>query len=669
MPPPPERSTNQQRGEPHHQRALAALARRGRLRALTLAAGMDFTSNDYLGLAASPELAQAAIDAISRGVPLGAGGSRLLRGNHAEHEALEREAASFFGAQTALYFGSGFAANATLIATLPARGDLIVHDELIHASAWEGMALTKAETASARHNDCQAFEDAIVAWRARGGTGQVWIAIESLYSMDGDQAPLAGLAQIAARHDAMLLIDEAHATGVLGQGGQGLGASLEGSDRVVALHTCGKALGAVGALITAPASIRDFLINRSRAFVYATAPSPVMAAVVRRSLELVRDEPQRRTALAARVAFAGQLFEQTCGVRPSGSQILPVIVGSDTRAVAIAQAMQRAGYDIRAIRPPTVPEGTARLRITVTLNADEASLAAMFATLDEALKNWPRTENLSGAGLLQDDVSKRAHLPDADEQRSQDIGAPISPALPSSWRRPGPTPTASDAPTRFVVTGTGTGVGKTVFAAALTAALDGDYWKPIQSGLDGPTDTQTARELSGLPAERFHAEAYRLRTPVSPHTAAEIDGVSIDPCSIIPPATTRPLVIEGAGGLMVPITPRFLMIDLFQRWNLPVILVASTGLGTINHTLLSIEALRARDIPILGVAFIGAANADNESYICIRYGVRWLGRLPHLPKLDSETLAQAFDMGFPDDTIPGLAGKQSPKLEGWRAPS
>ena len=371
---------------PAHIRALDALARRGRLRALAPRTGIDFTSNDYLALAASPALAEAARDALARGVPLGAGGSRLLRGNHGEHDALEHEAASFFGSEAALYFGGGFSANAALIATLPARGDLIVHDALIHASAWDGMALTKAETVSAAHNDTQAFADAIRVWRASGSTGRLWIAVESLYSMDGDQAPLADLMALANRHDAMLLIDEAHATGVLGEAGRGLGAAFEGRENVIALHTCGKALGASGALITSSASIRDFLINRARAFVYATAPSPVMAAVVRRALAVVRDEPGRREDLARHVDFASAELVRTCGLQASGSHIMPVVIGSDARAVAVASAMQRHGYDIRAIRPPTVPEGTARLRITLTLNTDAPTVTAMLETLATELR-------------------------------------------------------------------------------------------------------------------------------------------------------------------------------------------------------------------------------------------------------------------------------------------
>ncbi|MFZ1110398.1 MAG: 8-amino-7-oxononanoate synthase [Rhodomicrobium sp.] len=361
--------------------ALAGLAGRGRLRALALPAGRDFTSNDYLGLADSPALKEAVRAALDRGVAAGAGGSRLLRGNDPEHEALEAEAAAFFGAEAALYFSSGFSANYALFAALPQRGDLVVHDALIHASAHDGMRAGRAEVAEAAHNDANAVEDVIRAWRAGGGKGRAWIAVESLYSMDGDRAPLEDLAAVAGRHDAVLLIDEAHATGVFGPDGRGLGAWLEGRANAVSLHTCGKALGSAGALLCLPKVMRDFMVNYSRPFIFSTAPSPLMAAAVRAALVLCKEQPERRERLLGLIAFANAAIEARCGVAPSGSQIVPVIVGADTRATALAAAMRGYGYDIRAIRPPTVPEGTARLRIALTLKTGEELAGEMIEAL------------------------------------------------------------------------------------------------------------------------------------------------------------------------------------------------------------------------------------------------------------------------------------------------
>ncbi len=372
-----------------HERALKALERRGRLRELSPRSGIDFSSNDYLGLANSPQLTEAVAAALQRGVAVGAGGSRLLRGNDPEHEALEDEARSFFGAESCLYFGGGFVANYALFSTLPARSDLVVHDALIHASVIDGMRAGKATIAAARHNAPQSFDDAIVRWRATGGTGRPWIAVESLYSMDGDCAPLADLIAVTRRHDGILVVDEAHATGVLGPGGRGLSHALEGAADVISLHTCGKALGASGALLLAPRVIRDYLVNRARPFIYATAPSPLMAAAVRAALDLVHRTPERRERLANLVAYTGRELERLCGIAPSGSHIQPVILGSDEKAISVAKALVAAGFDVRAVRPPTVPEGTARLRISLTLNAGEEATSRLLDTLAAILRKVP----------------------------------------------------------------------------------------------------------------------------------------------------------------------------------------------------------------------------------------------------------------------------------------
>jgi len=197
----------------------------------------------------------------------------------------------------------------------------------------------------------------------------------------------------------------------------------------------------------------------------------------------------------------------------------------------------------------------------------------------------------------------------------------------------------------IVVTGTDTDVGKTVFAAALTVALGAHYWKPVQAGLEDGSDAGTVERL-GVPAARVLPEAYRLTTPCSPHRAAEIDGVAIDPDALIPPMVDGPLVIEGAGGVLVPVTRSTTYADVFARWALPTVLVARTVLGTINHSLLSLEALRSRGVPVLGIAFVGEANPDTERTIAEMGTVKHLGRLPRLPQLDAATLAAAFAAGF-----------------------
>lgn len=364
-----------------YQATLNGLERRNRLRVLVPRTGLDFASNDYLGLASSQRMRDRVATAVAEGIPIGAGASRLLRGNCPEHETLEAAAAAFFHAERALFFGGGYMANFAVLTTLPQKGDLVLLDALVHASAHEGARSGRARVVEVPHNDVKAMEDAIRGWRTGGGGGRPWIVVESLYSMDGDRAPLGELAELADRCDAFLFVDEAHATGVYGADGRGLAAGFEGRDNIVVLHTCGKALGGFGALVTAPGQLADYLVNRCRPFIYATAPPPLMAVAALEALAILKDEPERREALTDLVALAGQELATRCNLSPSGSQILPVVIGDNGRTSALAAALQARGFDIRAVRPPTVPEGTARLRISITLNVDRAAVSAMADAL------------------------------------------------------------------------------------------------------------------------------------------------------------------------------------------------------------------------------------------------------------------------------------------------
>ena len=359
-----------------HATALSLRAARGRGRGLTPASGLDFASNDYLGLAGSALMAEAARAALARGVPVGAGGSRLLRGNHPEHEALEAEAAAFFGAEAALLMGGGFQANQAIFSALPMRGDLVVHDALIHASAHEGMRLGRAEVRSFGHNDAGDAARVIAGWRAAGGAGRVWIAVESVYSMQGDLAPLPALADLARREDAVLVVDEAHATGVFGARGRGLAQGL--ACPLVTLHTGGKALGVAGGIICGPRVLIQTLLNRARVLIYATAPPPLVAALLRAALRALEATDLVAEA-QARLAFA-RAQAAPLGIAVH-SQIVPVILGEDRLALARAAQLQARGFDLRAIRPPTVPRGTARLRISITGNVDADAIRALFAAL------------------------------------------------------------------------------------------------------------------------------------------------------------------------------------------------------------------------------------------------------------------------------------------------
>ncbi len=359
-------------------------------RTLRSASGLDFTSNDYLGFAAHPALREAAKKALDEFGIVGAGGSRLLRGHHPLHDALETRAADFFACEKTLYFGSGYLANLALFSTLCGRRDAVVFDETIHASMKEGIHTSSAERYRAKHNDISSFEENLK--KAREANHQsIWIAVESLYSMDGDFAPLQELAALARTYDARLIIDEAHATGIFGKTRRGLSEDLaKDLDAVnaISVHTCGKALGVAGALVCGSAIVIDFLINKARPFIYSTAPPPMLAASLIRALELIDEEPQRRETLLARVHHAKEQLQAAAGgaLRFSGSQIIPIILGEEELAVKIAADLQKTGFDVRAVRPPTVPQGTSRLRISINAMHTEDDIAALGAALGRALE-------------------------------------------------------------------------------------------------------------------------------------------------------------------------------------------------------------------------------------------------------------------------------------------
>lgn len=359
---------------------LAELRRRGLRRQFSLPAGIDFTSNDYLALSRHPALREAAISALQQG-PVGAAASRLLRGHCSEHAKLEEFAAGFFGTERSLFFSSGFLANFALFSTLADRHDAVVFDEYVHASVKEGIHASNAARFRACHNDLESFAGAVRKARLKGAR-RLLLAVESVYSMDGDLAPVEQLSALAREQEAVLVIDEAHATGVFGARGRGCGESLHG-DHIISVHTCGKALGVAGALVCASVAIIDYLINRARPFIYSTAPLPMIAETVLRALELLDEEPWRRERVLRLARFAHQAI---CAVEPfRGSQIIPVIVGEAERTANIAAVVQRAGFDVRAVRPPTVPDGTSRLRISVHADHSEADIERLGAALRMAL--------------------------------------------------------------------------------------------------------------------------------------------------------------------------------------------------------------------------------------------------------------------------------------------
>ena len=340
---------------------LNELRRAGLLRELRLPNGIDLVSNDYLGLAVHPHLTQAMRVALGE-LPAGSAGSRLLRGHHEIFERIEARLAAFSGTESALLFGSGYAANIGLLQALVSPDDLILSDERNHASLIDGIRLTKAATRVFGHQDLDALEEGLRAPRR----GRAIVVTESVFSMDGDCTPLEELCTVAERGGAAVIVDEAHATGLYGGRGSGRVEELGIRDRVLAtIHTGGKALGSGGAWVAGSRALRDVLVNRARSFIFSTAPLPVVGAALEAGLQLTEREPGRRADVHRKSLLVRRALAEA-GVNAAGqSPIVPILAGSNDAALALQAGLSAAGFDVRAIRPPSVAPGTARLRVTV----------------------------------------------------------------------------------------------------------------------------------------------------------------------------------------------------------------------------------------------------------------------------------------------------------------
>ena len=332
-------------------------------------------SNNYLGLADHPEVRTAAAEAAMRW-GAGAGASRLISGNMKPHRLLEKRLAEFKGYEAALLFGSGYLANSGAIAALARRGEVVFSDELNHASIIDGCRLARAETFVYRHGDMEHL-----AWGLREAEGRgSLIVTDGVFSMDGDVAPLEHLVRLARRHDCRLMVDEAHATGVLGPGGRGSVAAAGLSEEVdIVVGTLGKALGSYGAYVCAGRELIEYLVNTARSFIFSTAPPPPVVAAALASLELLESNPQRVERLRSNAGVLREaLVEEGLTVGGSGTQIVPVAVGGAEQTMELSELVLERGVFAQGIRPPTVPEGSSRLRLTVmaTHRADELRRAA-----------------------------------------------------------------------------------------------------------------------------------------------------------------------------------------------------------------------------------------------------------------------------------------------------
>lgn len=558
----------------------------------------DFISNDYLSLALHPDVIAAGSEALHEH-GAGTGAARLLGGSCAEHSALEREAAEWLVAESALLFPSGYQANLGVLGALTAPGDVILSDALNHASIIDGCRLSRARVAVYPHQDLDGLERRLLA--AAGARRRI-VVVEGVYGMDGDRARIPELLALCARHDAALVVDESHAIGVLGTEGRGAcaaaGADLESPHLVARVITGGKALGASGALVVGSRALQQVCLHRARSFLFTTAPPPATAAALRAAIRLARRADGARTAIQAKAEH----FARCLDLPEPASAILPLPVGNPTEAVALGEALEAEGIRVGVVRPPTVPAGTSRLRVVMHAHNTTEEIDRLVARI-----------------------------------RSQ----------------PPPAATALHAPavakTTFVV-GTDTGIGKTVVSAILVAMARelgaARYWKPVQTGDD--SDTATVTDLARCAAEEICTPCHELPLPASPHEAAHDAGITLDPAAIDARlgelqrehATAR-LVVELAGGLLVPYTDDgHSQADWLARRRPDLVLVARSGLGTLNHTMLTLEALRARRLEPRALFLVGEPHASNRATLATLSGVPHVIEIPTLAPLDADSVAR-----------------------------
>ena len=344
---------------------------------------VDFSSNDYLGLADHPALIEGAKKAMEKW-GAGARASRLMSGDLEIHHRLESAIAALKGKEAGLLFGSGYLANTGIIPALCGRNDVIYSDRLNHASIVDGVLLSRARFYRFRHNDLNHLEDLLISHRSR--YRRALIVVESVYSMDGDLALVSELLELRGRYGAMLMIDEAHATGVFGAKGEGI-ISQTGAESVdVILGTFGKALGGYGAFVAVSNRMRQFLLNRARTFIFSTALPPAVIGANLAAVKLLDEEPGRRNRVCELASELRRALREDLGLNtPSESQIVPVMVGDSQSALSLAESLRDAGFFVKAIRPPTVPEGTARIRLSVTANHSLKDVRQLLEALSNGL--------------------------------------------------------------------------------------------------------------------------------------------------------------------------------------------------------------------------------------------------------------------------------------------
>jgi 8-amino-7-oxononanoate synthase/dethiobiotin synthase len=576
---------------------LAEIARRGGERRIVPASGrVDFVSNDYLGLARHPEVIAAGRAAIEEH-GAGARAARLLGGGSDLDRELERAVTNWLGAEDALLFPSGYQANLGVVCALVRRGDVVLCDELVHASLVDAARLSRARVSIYRHDD-----RADLARKLRAGARRKLVLTEGVFSMDGDRASLAEIVALCRDEGAELVVDEAHAVGLLGSRSRpGAGAWAEAEEAgadpaalAARIVTGGKALGVAGALVVGSAALRAACVHRARSFVFTTAVAPPIVGALLAAVRVAREAGELRERA---LGNARRLARELDLAEPAAA-IVPFVVGSNERALELAERLARAGLDARAVRPPSVPEGSARLRIVCHATNTEDEVGRLI----ELLRGQ--------AGVLRETSQH--------EPRARVV----------------------------VVVGTDTNVGKTVVSAALARALSrgggASYWKPVQTGPD--SDTQEVSRLSEGTGVHCFEPAHHFPLAASPHEAARAADATISPAELArgleqARETTRgTLVVELAGGLLVPLTDGFTQADWLADLDAEIVLVARSGLGTLNHTLLTVEALASRGLRPRALFLVGPPHPSNRETLERASGIDALYELPTLASLEPRAL-------------------------------
>ncbi|MBL8857550.1 MAG: dethiobiotin synthase [Planctomycetes bacterium] len=550
----------------------------------------EFTSNDYLSLAADESVTNAAREAIAR---FGVGGraARLLGGGSELDARAELLCAEWLGDESALFFPSGYQANAGLLSCLADANSVVFSDKLNHASIIDAARLSRARVRVFDHCDVEHLDTLLAAERR---AERRIVVTESVFSMDGDLAPLAAMHELCERHDAYLVVDEAHAVGLIGKHRAGAWAALDVKPSRLAarLVTGGKSLGVSGAFVVGSQALRDHLVNRARAFVFTTAASPAISGALCAAIETARADTDR----AERALAVARTLAQTLSLPIPAAAIVPFVVGESAAALKLADSLLHEGLDVRAVRPPTVPDGSARLRIACHAH-----------------------NSLSAASALGSRLAREPRRPAIETQ-------------------------ALNVARAFVVIGTDTDIGKTVVSALLCrAALNSGpatYWKPVQTGT--VSDTEEVARLAG--AKLYCADPqHAFPLPASPHTAARAAGARVDveglhtTLAALRVECAGTLVIELAGGLLVPYDDETTQADWLQRTRCDTVLVARSGLGTLNHTLLTLEALAARGMRPRALFLVGEPHAANADTLRERTNLP-LFELEHFDRLDAAAL-------------------------------